>query len=97
MSWEMIAETEHHGAYVVDEYGDTICDLYTMVVSQDFGRIPASFPNAEKNARLISAAPNLLSALVKAHRALLRTIGPKDPIVKESRAAISAARARRKP
>lgn len=68
--WDFVTATEHHGYYIVDEVGTTICDLYTMThpkltsVLSGGTSEPVSFIDAEANAHLISAAPDLYEALV---------------------------------
>ncbi len=60
--WTHIKATGHHGHYIEDQLGFTVCDLYTMQGSC----LP--FENAEQHARLIAAAPDLLAALEEAER-----------------------------
>ncbi|MDW9528106.1 hypothetical protein RWE87_05100 [Sinorhizobium meliloti] len=70
--WGYVASTENHGPYVANEwgYGD-ICDCYTMSDPNSLSirngghSKPIHFHNeeADANARLIAAAPDLLAAL----------------------------------
>ena len=59
--WKMIQPNTHggHGAYVADEFDDTICDLY---FKRQRGR--HNFKNAEANATLIAATPDLFVAVL---------------------------------
>ena len=59
--WEAVEGNAHHGPFVTDIGDRTICDLYTL----DGADRPAVFrpEEAEANARLIAAAPDLLAAL----------------------------------
>jgi hypothetical protein len=59
--WELFEATEHHGAYVAGPDGD-ICDFYTMSDPCGETRKPFSFHNADANARLMAAAPELAEA-----------------------------------
>lgn len=72
--WECVEATEHHGFYVVTDYGSTVCDLYAMSnpiaasVRNGGNSYPVPFiaEDCGANARLIAAAPDLLAALEKA-------------------------------
>ena len=33
--WEYVPSTEHHGPYIVSEFGSTIADLYTMTLPNE--------------------------------------------------------------
>ena len=57
--WHHTGANEYHGNYVEDDHGNTLCDLYHKGTD---GQI-FHHDNAEANARLISAAPDLLEAL----------------------------------
>lgn len=69
--WEVIEATEHHGFYVVTDYGTTVCDLYAMSnpIAASVRNGGTSYPvpfipgDDGANARVIAAAPELLSAL----------------------------------
>lgn len=69
--WDYVPGNEHHGPYVTSDFGSTICDLYTMSnpsslsVGNGGDSKPISFLDemAEPNARLIAAAPDILTAL----------------------------------
>jgi hypothetical protein len=71
--WEYIPGTEHHGPYVMSFVGD-VCDCYTMsnpnaASVRNGGEsypIPFQGEDAEANARLIAAAPEMLDALKQA-------------------------------
>lgn len=65
--WDYIPSTAHHGPYVAGPYGD-VADCYTMTnptahsVANGGDSQPHHFsgPDADANARLIAAAPDLL-------------------------------------
>lgn len=69
--WQYVAGCEHHGPYVTSEFGNTICDCYTMTLPNEASTrnggpsLPAPFlaEMADPNARLIAAAPELYEAL----------------------------------
>jgi len=66
--WEYVPGNEHHGPYVTHEFGGTVADLYVMsqptIVKPAPPRpVPFMHEQAEHNARLIAAAPELLEAL----------------------------------
>ena len=67
--WKLVPATEHHGPYITSPWGITLCDLYTMsnplALSTACGGTsrPIPFVDADANAQLISAAPDLLDAL----------------------------------
>lgn len=71
--WGYIAANEHHGSYVVGPFGSDVCDCYTMSnlaaasVRNGGESYPVQFQGdqADANARLIAAAPDLLEALTK--------------------------------
>lgn len=75
--WELIEATEHHGAYIVNAYGGTICDLYAMsnpmVASVRNGgtSFPVHFDGMAANAALIVEAVNSHASL-KAENKRLR-------------------------
>ena len=62
--WELIAATEHHGPYIVNEYGHDVCDFYAMsnplAASMRNGgnSYPVHFTDAEANAKLVVEAVN---------------------------------------
>ncbi len=66
--WEAIPANEHHGAYVVNHWGSTVCDLYTMSNPSvpsvrnggDSFPVPFFAENADANARLIAQSPYLV-------------------------------------
>lgn len=76
--WQVVEATEHHGFYVVSDYGQTICDLYAMsrpdCLSTANGGPSKPLPFMHEmdgpNAHLIAAAPDLLAALVAAKEAV---------------------------
>lgn len=85
--WDFVPANEHHGPYVTDDYGSTICDFYTMsrpmLASTANGGpskpIPFLAEMAEPNARLCAAAPMLLEAAEDTLEALtLLRIGLRD-------------------
>jgi len=67
--WEYVASNEHHGPYVVGPYGRDVCDCYTMSnpMAASVRNGGTSYPihhhgeDADANARLIAAAPDLLA------------------------------------
>ena len=75
--WECVPSTEDHGPYVSGPYGD-VADCYTMTnprfpsVVNGGDSQPHHFcgEEADANARLISAAPELYEALEKAEISL---------------------------
>lgn len=79
--WEYIASTEHHGAYVANSYGGTVCDCYEMSdpsaasVRNGGTSRPIPFADMDANARLIVTAVNahqpMLEALELARRVLV--------------------------
>lgn len=69
--WSVVEATEHHGFYVTNDFGNTICDLYAMtrpdMPSTANGGpskpVPFMHEMDGPNARLIAAAPSLLNEL----------------------------------
>lgn len=57
MTFQIIPANEHHGIYIIDENGETVCDFYYIHRSTN---TVVNFQNAEKNAKLLAAAPELL-------------------------------------
>lgn len=53
--WVVIEKSEHHGTYVEDEHGDTVCDLYVLDRISDK---PIEQDRSEANARRIVACVN---------------------------------------
>jgi len=64
--WEVVPANEHHGFYVVDVAGRTVCDLYFIDRSDVDGGV-RQFDGADRYARLIAAAPDLLAVAIKSH------------------------------
>jgi hypothetical protein len=62
-TWDLIAPDEHHGWYVEDGLGRSICDLYYLNGHTVIDHDPGGHGETEANARLIAAAPDLLAAL----------------------------------
>jgi hypothetical protein len=69
LPWEVVAGTDHHGAYIVSAAGLDVCDLYAMsnpmAASLRNGRDsrPVAFRDMDANARLIIEAVNSHEAL----------------------------------
>ena len=69
--WEYVPSNENHGAYVVSLFGSDICDCYTMSnpsalsVRNGGDSRPIHFmgEQADANARLMAAAPDMAEAL----------------------------------
>ena len=78
--WELIEATEHHGAYVVNSWGRTVCDLYAMSnpmaesVRNGGTSFPVPFDDMAANAELIVKAVNNHDALVKVLEACERIV-----------------------
>lgn len=93
--WEVVPANAHHGFYVTDVAGRTVCDLYFMDRS-DIDAAVRQFDGAESNARLIAAAPDLFEALQAFSReydGFEDGNGDPCPILKQARAALSKATA----
>lgn len=105
--WDYVPSTEHHGPYVTSDYGSDICDCYAMsnpvaLSTRNGGESrPVHFMGemADANARLIAAAPELLSALIAladGHEATIAGEGYDPghcdcPVLDKARAAIAKA------
>ena len=83
--WEYIPSNENHGPYVSNGWGaGDICDCYTMSKPSELAVCnggtskPIHFQHeeADANARLIAAAPELLEALEQCQKALSMMITP---------------------
>ena len=76
--WEYVPSNEHHGPYVCSPFGGDICDCYTMSnlrepsIRNGGTSKPIHFMHeqADANARLIAAAPELLNALAMTYARL---------------------------
>lgn len=86
--WEYVPSNEHHGPYVANGWGaGDICDCYTMTNPAawsvrnggDSKPVNHQHEEADANAMLISAAPDLLEAL-KAVMSVLKNEAPGTPI-----------------
>lgn len=72
--WELIEATEHHGAYIVNSWGRTVCDLYAMSnpmaasVRNGGNSFPVHFDDMAANAAFIVKAVNM-------HQELLDIVG----------------------
>jgi hypothetical protein len=83
--WELIEATEHHGAYIVNSWGRTICDLYAMSnpmaasVRNGGTSFPVHFDDMAANAAFIVKAVNnhdqLTADLAEAVRLLDALLG----------------------
>ena len=79
--WDYVASTEHHGPYVTSNYGSTIADCYVMSQPSELSTlnggpskpIPHMTEMADANARLISAAPEMLVALANVQKLIAET------------------------
>lgn len=103
--WELIEATEHHGAYIVNSWGRTVCDLYAMSnplaasVRNGGTSFPVPFDDMAANAAFIVEAVNSHAALVKALDDLVKEcVNPGDggpfeagewPALDRARAALS--------
>lgn len=80
--WELVAATDHHGPYIVSEWGTTICDLYAMSdpsslsIRNGGGSKPIKFADADVNADFIVKAVNAHDALVAALWRMVRQNKP---------------------
>lgn len=101
IKWEYVPSTEHHGPYVVTEFGSTVCDFYTMT---DPGKLstrnggtstPVHFlgDEADDNARLVAEAPVMAEALRDAVNRFDRKRYADDSLFEDMYEPISAARA----
>jgi len=92
--WLVEPATENHGPYITNDLRNvTICDLYFL---QSKGFYTHCEEEAEANARLIAAAPDLLEALTKTVDALDAVLDERgtvgyDDIVDAGRAVIAKA------
>lgn len=86
--WEYVQSTEHHGPYISSYAGD-VADCYTMSnpmaasIRNGGDSYPVTFQGeqAEANARLISAAPDLLAALKALRNACIGMVPECAPMV----------------
>lgn len=105
LPWEIMAGTDHHGAYIVSASGLDVCDLYAMsnpmAASMRNGgtSFPVPFRDMDANARLIVRAVNSHDALVKALEYFIERTGDIDGCdcedcenVARARAALAVAR-----
>lgn len=101
--WEVVEATEHHGFYVTSQFGNTICDLYTMsrpdmpatVNGGPSKPVPFLAGMDGPNAHLTAAAPELLEALawfISDIDGTLTRMVDFDANVERARAAIAKAR-----
>ena len=64
LPWELIAGTDHHGAYIVSAAGLDVCDLYAMSnpmaasIRNGGDSKPVPFRDMDANARMIVQAVN---------------------------------------
>jgi hypothetical protein len=69
LPWEVVAATDHHGAYIVAASGLDVCDLYAMsnplhaAICNGGDSRPVPFMDMDANARLIVEAVNSHEAL----------------------------------
>lgn len=66
--WLVINKDPHHGTYIEDEHGQSICDLYSMSSwnvegLKDGTEFPIEFENSENNARRIVACVNACAGI----------------------------------
>ncbi|GFM29237.1 hypothetical protein [Novosphingobium sp. PY1] len=99
--WDVVEATEHHGFYVISEFGNTIADLYTMsnpdMIATANGGLSKPVPFMHEmdgpNARLIAAAPELLDLLAEADRRIAwESVGLTNTFSDRVEAALAKAR-----
>lgn len=97
--WEYVPSTANHGPYVSNGWGaGDICDCYTMSKPSELAvcnggtsqPIPFQHEEADANARLIAAAPEMLDALEQAQEWLSKW-GSAEPQLAVIEAAIAKA------
>jgi hypothetical protein len=77
LPWDLIEATEHHGPYIVNAYGGTVCDFYAMSnplnlsIRNGGDSAPISFTCADGNAALAVRAVNMHGELIEALESLL--------------------------
>lgn len=77
LPWELVAATEHHGPYIVNQWGGDVADLYamsnpmSMSVRNGGDSFPVPFNNADANAAFIVKAVNSHDELVAALKATI--------------------------
>lgn len=89
--WDHIESCEHHGAYVMNGYGGTVCDLYAMSDPSSLSirnggtSKPIPFTDADANAKLIVQAVNshadLMAALTDARKVVVDCIEAFDVLI----------------
>lgn len=70
-TWKVIDATEHHGTYVENEFGQTICDLYVLDRISDK---PIEQENSKENAKRIVACVNACAGFTNAELENVLTI-----------------------
>lgn len=79
LPFELIEATEHHGPYITNSFGGTVCDFYTMSNPQAASvrnggtSKPVLFHDADENAAFVTKAANSHDDLVAALKDALRS------------------------
>src|ERR1019366_3543176 len=75
--WEVVPSCDHHGPYIVTEYGSSLADLYTMSdlssasVRNGGTSKPLPFIDADANAAFIVRAVNSFDLLVSSIKSVI--------------------------
>jgi hypothetical protein len=80
LPYEIVEATEHHGPYICNSYGTTVCDFYFMTDPSAFSvrnggaSRPIPFTDAAEHAAFLVKAANAHDALVDALEAARKRI-----------------------